>query len=920
MFFEVHTFGGGEYLVDIFNGVAALCQGANYTQMLVITGMLGLTWILFEVSFTQQFKRGTHWFVAILVIYNVMFVPKVSVYINDHVNPHLQNRLIKNVPFALGMFAGLSSQIGASLTELSETAFSLPNDFKYHKNGMLFGSKLVDMANRTQIVDTNFSASINDFMKQCVFYDILLKRYSLDDLKRSSDIWNFLTVQNTPSVARSFSYYNPHKTAGCSSSNPFSSVCKQSSRHGQIVTCKAGADLLANEWNAQITKTTNVFFNNNRAKNADKALKDTMLTSLPLAYSTFLGISAESSHIIKQNMLIHALRSASEDFAGNGPHGAGSYAAVRADIQANEAYTATKRQAEKWLPILKVLLEAIYYGSFPFVFLLMLLPVGTQVAKGYFVTFMWLQSWGPLFAILNRVMSGMAASDGFAATALGNAHGLALVNHNSISMVNNDIAVLAGYMSMFIPFIAAGLTKGAMNFANMAGSMLAIPQSAATQAAQEVATGNISIGNTSLENQNYNNTSANHMNNSATIDSGRLQVTNSMGGTSSQGIDGSHVFNQSRAISHLPNLKLRLSENYSSQLLEGANAAQTAGEQASTQAGLSRMSAYDTATQHIMSQNIGSNSSNSWIKDLKTDEQQTFNAYKQRVEDFAHQNNISNDVAVKMVAGASANLGFASLGASGSIANASQDTYSAALKLADSEEVRNALSLIEQRGSSKSLHINDSKGNSLDDKVYASLSDASRYEQQSRTSFERAQSLREEASYVTTHASGIDRDLTQQFINWGAAQRDLQGREIGHDRLVRMLHSHDSTEQANSERLVSQFMQDYSPKSHYDHDKSSITATDLNSIYKDHSDRLTDGTTEQYNARMNQVNSQFHDRETISVDNSGLVSEVDSQVHQTQSKISGSLSDFDQDRESINSKINDNYLERGHKKIKSLVE
>ena len=143
MAWEVYTLGGGDYLYTVFNGIKALVDSHSYVKLIAISGMLALFWALLQSAFNNQFKNTVTWAVSFMLMYNVMFLPKVEIVINDPLNRAANYRKVDGVPAALGIFASLSSNIGFRITELMETAFSLPDDLKYQKSGMIFGSRLL---------------------------------------------------------------------------------------------------------------------------------------------------------------------------------------------------------------------------------------------------------------------------------------------------------------------------------------------------------------------------------------------------------------------------------------------------------------------------------------------------------------------------------------------------------------------------------------------------------------------------------------------------------------------------------------------------------------------------------------------------------------------------------------------------------
>src|SRR3546814_12849857 len=76
--------------------------------------------------------------------------------------------------------------------------------------------------------------------------------------------------------------------------------------------------------------------------------------------------------------------------------------------------------------------------------------------------------------------------------------GLTAANFSGISALNQDVGALAGYMIMSVPFIAAGMARGAMAIASHSASFLSPSQNAAEQAAAEATTGNYAYGHPPL--------------------------------------------------------------------------------------------------------------------------------------------------------------------------------------------------------------------------------------------------------------------------------------------------------------------------------------------------------------------------------------------------------------------------------------
>ena len=51
--YELFTLGGGTYLVDLLNAVAAITSGGAYITLAQIAGVAGLAWVLFRTAFGE---------------------------------------------------------------------------------------------------------------------------------------------------------------------------------------------------------------------------------------------------------------------------------------------------------------------------------------------------------------------------------------------------------------------------------------------------------------------------------------------------------------------------------------------------------------------------------------------------------------------------------------------------------------------------------------------------------------------------------------------------------------------------------------------------------------------------------------------------------------------------------------------------
>ena len=126
--YELYTLGGGVYLVDLLNAVAAITGGDAYLALAQLAGVAGLAWILFRTAFGGSWKDNAKWVLMFTAVWGAMIVPKATVRVVDRLDPALAPAVVDNVPVGLALFASLTSEVGDGLTRLTEQAFTLPDD------------------------------------------------------------------------------------------------------------------------------------------------------------------------------------------------------------------------------------------------------------------------------------------------------------------------------------------------------------------------------------------------------------------------------------------------------------------------------------------------------------------------------------------------------------------------------------------------------------------------------------------------------------------------------------------------------------------------------------------------------------------------------------------------------------------------
>ena len=478
---EIFTVGGGEYIVNVLNAVASWTGAGGYKSLIQVTMVMGLALAVIVLAFNQDWRAWLNWFLGATLIYMCLMVPRIDVHVTDRVNPGLAPANVANVPIGLALMASFTSQVGDYLTRSAELVFGLPDDLNYSRNGMIYGARLLEATRSLRISDPEFAANLDEHVRQCVFYDLLLGRYSMKQLAESDDIWATIAPG---SAARAQKFLTRQADDSVTAS---------------IFTCREAYTALSNQWAGLIDAMALSSGRQLYPRQTAALAKIKLLADLPVAYQYLSGVSKSASDIFRQVLTINAMNQAMHGFAGaSGSSGIDVFAQTRADIQTERTYASIAENAMKWVPILNVVLTVVFYAMFPVIFPLFLMPkTGPVALRGYVTGFFYLAAWGPLFVILHMILMFKGAGD---VAAAGGGTGLTLASFAGMTDVNRDIGLLAGYLVASVPFLAGGIAKGALAISGHATSYLNPSQNAAEEAAREASTGNVSLGNSNLDN------------------------------------------------------------------------------------------------------------------------------------------------------------------------------------------------------------------------------------------------------------------------------------------------------------------------------------------------------------------------------------------------------------------------------------
>ena len=782
--YELFTLGGGTYLVDLLNAVAAITSGGAYMTLAQLAGVGGLAWVLFRTALGGSWKDNAKWLLLFVTVWGAMIVPKASVRVVDRLDPALAPAVVANVPIGLALFASLTSQVGDGLTRLTEQAFTLPDDLAYQRHGLIFGARLAAATTRLEITDTVFARNMRNYSRQCVFHALLLGHISADDLRESTDIWGLVTAGGTPSAgaspARMFEFATRQPAVG-TGATPV---------EREIVTCQVGAGRLNAQWNAEIARAGTIFGRRIFPGSRTEALaRAELLAALPAAHDFLIGAARSAGEIMRQQMVLNAIHDAGEQWAAEAGNAAAlqAYTEARAEAQTVSAYRAIGRQAETWVPLLKIVFECLYIGAFPMAVLLMLTPAGAAIFRSYVTGLIWLQSWGPLYAVLHRISMGEAAERMSAAAAMpGGEIGISLVAQAGIRAVASDVAVMSGYLSMSVPFLAAALAYGLSKATVLATSVLAVGQDAASSAAHEGTTGNLSLANTGYDTHRFATLEGRQIRTSAHVDSDRYTGYAPAGAGMTVTGDGTVVADAGAATSRIPAAGVRLSESLATSHEQRAGEARTLSRHWSAEAGQARNAAVTDATAMIDRYSHDVSTGTAYARGVTESESSQAQQLESHVEKLAEIGGITKNQAAVLTGQAKVGGGWdfiVKVGADGSVMWRGQtiesDTWNRMKEYDRQHGVTETWSQVAEASQRYSTQTGDSEMAGLDESLSANLTRMRSFQERASLARQESETWSEQAAQVRSDAQAIGRDLGQPFFAWLSEQKGSDGREIG---------------------------------------------------------------------------------------------------------------------------------------------
>lgn len=766
----VYVLGGGEYLMQVFNGVAAIVDSSSWESMFRIALLIS------AASFFVVYLRGhdpkevIKFAAYIILVSSVLLGPKRSVQIIDRTDP-TGVYLVDNVPLGLAAPAHMISSIGTSLTELYESIFHMPDSLSYSKTGMLFGANLVGNVSDVMSTDGDIAELMSLYTKNCVIGDILINhKYSFQELMNSRDPYTLIFQK--PSPLRGVMVPEGNKKA-----QPAGFwTCEDLAKRVLMPAIGADTQTGGETWAYAVRR----IFGGRPDANV---LFSAMLGD---SYNYYYSGSETASQLMRNSVVMNALKQGIAGYSAQSGDTASlvNLASTSSYNKMRLSWATSTTVATNFTPLLYTILFSLIVALFPIFILLMTVhALTTRMLFNYIMSIIYLQSWAPMFAILNHATS-------FYLRGQTNGLDFNLANQAHIQQIHSDIGLIAGWLTLSIPFIAMAIVKGLGPAVAQAGNYLgtAINSSASASSSQAA------DGTWAFNNMQTDNVAGNKWDTNSSFRDGQMTRQLASGAMNTVTSGGQEIMDTSGAMSRLP-VSIKGSEAMVSSLQQSAKHAQATAAQAMS----AFQSSVNVATNQLaqFSKNFGNSATVSAMTDsgISSNQSEGYRKIKNAVDSQRKADNstteealsklFSNSVDFSKTAGAKAEGGFSLPvfgGVQGYLDSNARNTDStqnstqergARNQDAGSEEsaqrtreFNEGLELLNSSKISDGTNSHDNEASSEISQLSVTLNTAkNQYEQYSRSTTE-SQEYSDMASYVTNNSAQIDSNLDQEFANY----------------------------------------------------------------------------------------------------------------------------------------------------------
>jgi hypothetical protein len=499
----IYTWGYGDLLYMVFQAIMFMTDNNGFIALFKIAATTGIIASIIYCGFTRDFslysialRFGFSIFIWSLITVNSNIGANTDIQIYD-VYTNTNSKPIEDVPLGFAGPIGFFSKMEYWLNQAVQSAFGI-TDAGIAASGAGYvppsiGSGLIYSASQFRITDPNLYMTMNDYITDCVFPDVLTGYFDPNDLRVSDTFW--ISIADTH-PARVSKVYDPVLYKG---------------KNGKIVSCPEVWKYLDTAFNTYIPDAAN-YLNRSMGLSAEVTAGTMLGTSL----KKVMNIAQDGQAFLLNSVALNAFDDAVQSAAAMGgvSSDALGFGLAKAQESTRANMVLTGIQAKKYLPMTKGILICVLLCGMP-VFLAfavaMVMPskLFGMIAGMYLAPCFWALGDTVLNAIIMVRASGYIENWGI--TSGITAQIKPIVETQALEMVN-----MVTSMYWIIPTISLGFaTMSAYGLSSISSSVMGAATAGTGGASSEMGSGSVSFGNAS-----YNNTNANKLDSYRGIEAG----------------------------------------------------------------------------------------------------------------------------------------------------------------------------------------------------------------------------------------------------------------------------------------------------------------------------------------------------------------------------------------------------------------
>lgn len=493
---DLYAFANGQVIANALSSISAMVAMPGYAGLLDLLGMISIVALAVMAGFDPG-KHAVRFFAYVLTSFLAVWSMTgvaggggltASVNVDDVVTNQVYN--VNNVPAAIAVPAAVVSDIGQWLTQTMEQNFSYGNTTLAISDGGTFNmaASLTSDLTKVQIGNAGISASINNYMQDCVVPALANGALYAGDLLTSTSLWTTLAGAQNNALMTTY-------------------IAPQANAVSQVVTCANAYTNLTADLQNYLPDLTAMAAGawGNTPVGSILAQQVTDATS----WLSAGNIANGGATMIEQSAVLNQMTNSFSNMAAITNNNAMVTALALAQAKQSQlsGWVAGSQVFQQMMGYVYAVLQVFIFGITPIVVVAMLIPgLGAGILKNFLQVLIWLALWNPMFAVVSFIMNSYAQGDlspllQVNTTGAGTAWGLTAANIGAISTASSTMVAAGGFLGTMVPLIAWGLVKGQLAFTEFVTH--GIGTSFANSAATEMATGNVSLGNQSIDLANF---------------------------------------------------------------------------------------------------------------------------------------------------------------------------------------------------------------------------------------------------------------------------------------------------------------------------------------------------------------------------------------------------------------------------------